>query len=415
MKTCETTDAASAAERGARADVTILVPTYERPTYLETCLRHHVQNFDAAGIDYEILVCDNASGPEAQEVIARWRERSPRVRSVRQPRNLGYLGNFLYGHRHAAGRIVVTTGDDDLLIPETVASYVAMFRDDPDLVMIQAPWFVMNERERNKIVGASWSVEAPVVIERGDFRAAAELVLTRRIFPETFAIRPEVVNEVIGPADQTAYHFFVTLARAVEAGKVVFSDRPHAIVTGVSRHGKHQGNSETATGWDMYRGGLEHLVGRARQADPEADWSGVVAKLDAFVLDRMAMALRLQLGARHWEKAWHLYRRLHAHGVDALSTETAHELLSLAAMDSALREATMLGAEEVVLADEIFSIYLNVIDLARHNVAPVCAADWAGERKGRTAFIGMARTRTPADRPDDLVIDLAATMRRISA
>jgi glycosyltransferase involved in cell wall biosynthesis len=414
MKTRESTTAAPARSEG-RPDLTILLPTYERPGYLETCLRHHVSHFDATGIDYEILVCDNASGEATRDVIARWREKSARVRCVTQPKNLGYLGNFYYGHRHAAGRIVVTTGDDDLLIPESVAAYVAMFDADPDLVMVQAPWFVMNERERNKIMGASYALDGPVEIARGDYRRAVELVLDKRIFPETFAIRTDAVPEIIGPAEPTAYHFFVTLARAVEAGRVVFCDRPHAIVTGISRHGKHQGNSETATGWDMYRGGLEFLLGRARDAEPAADWSDALRRLDAFVLDRMHVAVHMLLGARSWEKAWYLHRRLRAYAHAVLTESTMHELLSLAAMDAALREATLLGAQDVVLSDELFSIFLNVIDLERHGVDPICASDWEGTRRGRTAFIGMNRKREPGDHPDDVVVDLAAVMRRISA
>ncbi|WP_029031673.1 glycosyltransferase family 2 protein [Salinarimonas rosea] len=414
MKTRESTPATSTAGRGQRPDLTILLPTYERPTYLETCLKHHVAHFDAAGLDYEILVCDNASGEETKAVVARWCEKSPRVRCVTQPKNLGYLGNFYYGHRHAAGRIVVTTGDDDLLIPESVAAYVGMFDADPELVMVQAPWFVMNERERNKIMGAAYMLDGPVEIARGDYRRAIELVLEKRIFPEVFAIRTDLVPEIIGPADPTAYHFFVTLARAVEAGRVVFSDRPHAIVTGISRHGKHQGNSETASGWDMYRGGLEFLLGRARDAEPDADWSEALRRLDAFVLDRMHVAVHMLLGARAWEKAWYLCRRLKAYAHSVVAESTMHELLSLAAMDAALREATLLGASDVVLADELFSIYLNVIDLERHGVEPICASDWDGARRGRTAFLGMNRKREPGDHPDDIVVDVAAVMRRIS-
>ncbi|GGK31020.1 glycosyltransferase family 2 protein [Salinarimonas ramus] len=414
MSKREMQTASEASAGGARPDVTILLPTYQRPTYLETCLKHHVTQFDEAGLDYEILVCDNASGAETRAVIERWQARSPRVRCIVQPKNLGYLGNFLYGHRHAKGRFIVTTGDDDLLIPESVAAYPALFDADPSLVMIQAPWFVMNERERNKILGTAYQLDGPLTIAQGDFRAAADLVLTRRIFPEIFAIRADLVPEIIGPAESTAYHFFVTLARAVEAGRVMFTDRPHAIVTGISRHGKHQGNSEAAIGWDMYRGGLEHLIGRARDAEPEADWSETLKRLEAFVLDRMHVAVHMQLGARNWEKAWHLHRRLRAYASSPISEHTAQELLSLAAMDASLREAVLLGAERAVLSDEIYAIYLNVIDVERHGIELVCASDHDGARDGRTAHIGMNRTRGPQDHPDDLVIDLAAAMRRIS-
>jgi glycosyltransferase involved in cell wall biosynthesis len=85
------------------------------------------------------VVSDNCSTDETPEILARYASANPRMRVIRQPRNLGAYPNILTTLREARGEVVVSISDDDLAIPEQLLNYVQRLRDDPALVMIQAP------------------------------------------------------------------------------------------------------------------------------------------------------------------------------------------------------------------------------------------------------------------------------------
>lgn len=399
-----------------RPAVSILVPTFQRPRYLERCLRHHVRAFDEAQIDYELVVLDNASGPEVGEIARRWQEASPRVRWIRHARNIGAPANFLYAHRHARGRIAVLVGDDDLLIPETIARYVELFDADPNLVMIQSPWFVMNEFAHNKILGKAFELGQPEIrFRKGEHEACLDLVLRLHAFPEIYAFRTDVQAEIFGPADTVSYRFFVNLAQALDVGDVLFVDTPHAIVSGISLHGDHYGNAECASGWDSYRGGLDFLASRAVASGAAGVSPELRARIESFVVTRMCMAVRMLTQAKRWMQAWMLTRRLQANGACPLSASAYEELLSLAALDASLIEARALGADVIVVDERLYSILRNVIPDAEQDtdVPLICADEWTGPAEGRIAFIAFGAA-APDDLGSDVVlVDAAAAMRRV--
>lgn len=54
-------------------------------------------------VDFEVLISDNASTDDTEAIGREYAARDPRVRYVRQPTNLGPIGNFLYVFEHARG------------------------------------------------------------------------------------------------------------------------------------------------------------------------------------------------------------------------------------------------------------------------------------------------------------------------
>lgn len=80
--------------------VSIGVPVYNGARSLRRTLdRLLEQTFT----DFEVLLSDNGSTDETAAIGQEYAARDPRVRYVRQPRNLGAIGNFLYVFEHAAG------------------------------------------------------------------------------------------------------------------------------------------------------------------------------------------------------------------------------------------------------------------------------------------------------------------------
>lgn len=90
----------------------VVIPTRERPQTLAkalaTCL---AQDFD----DYEIIVCDNAGGPETKAVVDA--ANSPRIRYLRAPTPLAMTANWELAVSEAKGEYISVLGDDDGLMP----------------------------------------------------------------------------------------------------------------------------------------------------------------------------------------------------------------------------------------------------------------------------------------------------------
>src|SRR5215218_9363411 len=92
----------------ARPLVSLCLATYNRARYLDRYLTHHLEAFEAAAIDYELVVSDNCSTDETPDILARYAAAHPRMRVVRQPRNLGAYPNILTTLREARGEVVVS-------------------------------------------------------------------------------------------------------------------------------------------------------------------------------------------------------------------------------------------------------------------------------------------------------------------
>lgn len=92
--------------------LSVVIPTRQRADTLqytlETCL---AQDFD----DYEIVVCDNCSSPETQQVVQQ--AASDRIVYIRAPRPLAMSRNWDLAVSRARGEYITVLGDDDGLLP----------------------------------------------------------------------------------------------------------------------------------------------------------------------------------------------------------------------------------------------------------------------------------------------------------
>ncbi|MBK8696663.1 MAG: glycosyltransferase family 2 protein [Deltaproteobacteria bacterium] len=88
------------AEPRAPATVSIGLPIYNGARTMRRTLDALLgQTFT----DFSVLLSDNASTDDTEAIGREYAERDPRVRYVRQPVNLGAIGNFLYVFEHSRG------------------------------------------------------------------------------------------------------------------------------------------------------------------------------------------------------------------------------------------------------------------------------------------------------------------------
>lgn len=96
----------------------IVVPTRNRADTLYFCLKTCMaQQYD----NLEILVCDNSSNTQTQEVVQTLQQQDPRIRCVKPSKALGMTSNWNFAMEHVLGDFVTYLGDDDGLLPNAVS------------------------------------------------------------------------------------------------------------------------------------------------------------------------------------------------------------------------------------------------------------------------------------------------------
>lgn len=102
--------------------VTIAIPTYNRCGTLGAAIDSALaQAFDR----FEVLVCDNASIDGTDALLAGYAD--PRLRVVRQPQNIGLVGNWNACLAQARGDLLLVLSDDDGLVPTALQDLTAAF------------------------------------------------------------------------------------------------------------------------------------------------------------------------------------------------------------------------------------------------------------------------------------------------
>lgn len=371
--------------------LSLCLATYNRARYLDRYLTHHLEAFEAAGIDYEVVVSDNCSTDETPQILARYAAAHPQVRVIRQPKNLGAHPNILTTLREARGEVVVSISDDDLAVPDQLIAYARRLKDDPALVMIQAPWLLMDETKDNAITGKFYDFDDEEQrFETGQFGNCLAFVIQNHVFPECWVVRRSALPAIVGPVPRFTYSYFFMLAHALSNGDVLFSRAPHIVATSVAKGANvHVGNTEAMESWDTYRGGLELMASYARQFNPGAlpDAAGVGAAINLFVCERMAVAARLQAHAKNWSNAYQILRRLLAYE-DQPDVGVDHDdIARLAAVETALVECAQRGAEEIVVGDAIPDHVLERMNPIPG--APFIRKDKLGSHHVKRAYCGV--------------------------
>jgi glycosyltransferase involved in cell wall biosynthesis len=417
MAASAVTSTTTAPAEARRPLVTIALPTYNRAQYLDRFFTHHIQAFEARGIDFEILVSDNRSTDDTPAIVSRWAKADPRIRSVRQSENIGAYGNFLYTWRQSRGEFAIWVGDDDLLVPDVVIAYLGRLAADPDLVMVQAPWMLIDETRDNAEMGTFYRIAGERLFRQGEHQACLDYMLDHHIFPEWFIIRTSVVHDVIEPVTPYAFHYFAHLARALTVGSVLFAPEPFARVTAISKGGvNHTGNSETMDGWDRFRGGVEFFasfIEPAPLADPVAS-APLLRRFQNFTIKRMQVAINLHIHAGNWSHAYHLDRRVRAYGQPGCHPDMRPVVAGLCALETLVAEAKAQARHLVVLDDMIADDTLESLQ-PKVREAFIRRRDPRAAAATPKAFALMSPPPANLVGPDDIVLDLHAAFRRAPA
>lgn len=148
--------------------VSVCIPTYNYARFLGQAIESVLSQTWG---DFELIVSDNASTDETQEVVASFGD--DRIRSYRNDRNLGLFGNFTRCLELAQGELVKFVCSDDWLDPRYLERTVPVMRAHPGVALLTTAGFVVDEDGRPFGVASAELGPGPVVPAADAIRAQA--------------------------------------------------------------------------------------------------------------------------------------------------------------------------------------------------------------------------------------------------
>ncbi|MEH2405267.1 glycosyltransferase family 2 protein [Nostoc sp.] len=130
--------------------LTIAIPTYNRAELLNKQLVWLAQAIKAFEDECEILVSDNCSTDNTQEVIQKWQLTLSNItfKSNKNSKNLGVVKNIMYCLNSTTTKYVWTIGDDDPIQDKAIAYVINKLRQHENLSLL-----FLNFSGRNQITG----------------------------------------------------------------------------------------------------------------------------------------------------------------------------------------------------------------------------------------------------------------------
>jgi dolichol-phosphate mannosyltransferase len=118
-------------------EISVVLPGYNERAALEAAVNAYRSTFERDGINFELLVIDDAStdgmGPLADQLAAD----DGRVRVFHHACNRGQVAGILRGFREARGRYVTHNGMDLPFHPDDTAKPMALLRGGADVVVVE--------------------------------------------------------------------------------------------------------------------------------------------------------------------------------------------------------------------------------------------------------------------------------------
>lgn len=113
--------------------VTVAIPTYNRAHYLKEAIESVLNQ---TYTDYELLVVDNASTDNTEEVVKSFNDK--RIKYIKNETNIGMVNNWNKCIDLAQGEYLIIFHDDDIMKPELLEKEVEILEKDNNTVLVAA-------------------------------------------------------------------------------------------------------------------------------------------------------------------------------------------------------------------------------------------------------------------------------------
>ena len=115
--------------------VSIGMPVYNGSRYVAEAIESILNQTFA---DFELIICDNASTDNTEAICREYAARDPRIRYVRNERNVGAAPNYNKTFQLARGVYFRWHAHDDLIAPTYLEKTVPVLDNDPGVVVVHS-------------------------------------------------------------------------------------------------------------------------------------------------------------------------------------------------------------------------------------------------------------------------------------
>jgi glycosyltransferase involved in cell wall biosynthesis len=179
--------------------------------------------------DFELIISDNASTDDTAAICAAYAARDPRVRVIRQERNIGAARNFNLVFTRSTGRYFKWAAHDDLIHPSYLEACLAALEAQPDAVLCQSLVEIVDRARGEREVydhtafGSARPAQSARLAARLRVRPCTEIfgLIRREALQDT-----ALIAEHVG-ADRTLLIALALRGPFAVVPEVLFSNRDH--------------------------------------------------------------------------------------------------------------------------------------------------------------------------------------------
>jgi glycosyltransferase involved in cell wall biosynthesis len=206
--------------------ISIALPVFNGERYLAQAIGSIL---DQTYRDFELIVSDNSSTDRTEEICRSFEAQDPRIRYIRQPRNIGASPNFNVCYALASGEYFKWAAHDDYLEPSYLAECVEALDANPDAVLCQSLVRLIDHEDR--LIEIHRPIEAGAGSARSSDRFAARICSPRCLevwgLIRTRALRNSVlIGSYIG-MDRALLLELALRGQFVLIDKPLFTNRDH--------------------------------------------------------------------------------------------------------------------------------------------------------------------------------------------
>lgn len=134
-------------------NVSVCLPVYNGAAYIAESIESVLTQ---TYVDFRLIVCDNCSTDNTADIVRSFRD--PRISYLRNPSNLGVIGNFNHCLSLADGEYVCIWAHDDVMLPYNLERKVRVLNENPGVGFVHSN--VLRIDGQGQFLGEHWAEDS---------------------------------------------------------------------------------------------------------------------------------------------------------------------------------------------------------------------------------------------------------------
>ena len=132
----------------AAPEVSVVMPCLNEEAAIGVCIEKIRRTFDQAGLDGEIVVCDNGSTDRSVEIARGYAARDPRVGVIVNPPGFNYFCSMNRAIAGSTAEFFCPWACDDVMDPDNLVQKVAALLEHADAGFAWSPTLIVDDHGR---------------------------------------------------------------------------------------------------------------------------------------------------------------------------------------------------------------------------------------------------------------------------